>query len=80
METPKVYCFEGLVSILNELAYTKNHGYVVRAKGILKTTDGWKKFNITPEELLIEDTEAIAIGVLCVIGTHLDEEVIKKLF
>ena len=80
METPKVYCFEGLVSVLNELAYTKKHGYVVRAKGILKTTDGWKKFNITPEELLIEDTEAIAIGVLCVIGTHLDEEVIKKLF
>ena len=80
METPKVYCFEGLVSVLNELAYTKNYGYVVRAKGILKTTDGWKKFNITPDELLIEDTEAIAIGVLCVIGTHLDEEVIKKLF
>jgi hypothetical protein len=80
METPKVYCFEGLVSVLNELAYTKNYGYVVRGKGILKTTDGWKKFNITPEELLIEDTEAIAIGVLCVIGTHLDEEVIKKLF
>ena len=80
METPKVYCFEGLVSVLNELAYTQNYGYVVRGKGILKTTLGWKKFNITPEELLIEDTEAIAIGVLCVIGTHLDEEVIKKLF
>ena len=59
---------------------TAAYGYVVRAKGILKTTDGWKKFNITPEELLIEDTDAIAIGVLCVIGTHLDEEVIKKLF
>ena len=80
METPKVYCFEGLVSVLNELAYTQNYGYVVRGKGILKTTLGWKKFNITPEELLIEDTEAIAIGVLCVIGTYLDEEVIKKLF
>ena len=80
LETPKVYCYESLVSLLNELAYTKNHGYIVRAKGIVKTTDGWKKFNITPEELLIEDNEAIGIGALCVIGVNLNSENIKRLF
>ncbi len=80
LETPKVYCYESLVTLLNELAYSNNHGYIIRAKGIVKTTDGWKKFNITPEELLVEDTLAIAIGVVCVIGVGLQEALIKQLF
>ena len=80
IETAKVYCFEKLKELLHELAYTNNHGMVIRGKGIIKTTDGWKKFNITPEELLIEDNTPLAIGSLCIIGVELDKEVIKKLF
>ena len=80
IESAKVYSFEQLHHTLHELAYTNNHGQIIRAKGILKTTEGWKVFNITPEELVIEDSFAMAIGSLCVIGVDLVTEEIKKLF
>ena len=80
IETAKVFCYEKLHSVLHELAYTNNHGQIIRAKGILKTTEGWKVFNITPEELVVEDSFAFSIGSLCVIGVELDKEEIKKLF
>lgn len=80
IETPKVYCFTKLQQVLNELANTTLYGEVIRAKGIVKTTDGWKKFNITPNELIIEDNTPLIIGSICVIGVHLDPNVIKGLF
>ena len=80
IETAKVYCYEKLHEMLHELAYTNNLGQVIRAKGIVKTTSGWKKFNITPEELVIEDNTALPIGVVCVIGVMLDKNDISKLF
>ena len=80
IEAYKVYCFDKLSEVLHELAYTDNHGYIIRAKGIVKTTMGWKKFNITPQELVIEDNEALSIGSICVIGVNIEGESIKKLF
>ena len=80
LETPKVYCYEKLEALLNELAFTNNHGTIIRAKGIVKTTFGWKKFNITPEELLIEDNAAMPIGVVCIIGVDICQTSIKELF
>ena len=80
IETAKVYCFEHLHELLHKLAYTNEHGYIIRAKGIVKTTLGWKKFNITPEELVIEDNNPMSIGSICVIGVDLVNEDIKKLF
>ena len=53
---------------------------IIRAKGIVKTTDGWKKFNITPEELYIEDNTPLTIGSICVIGVKLSSNEIKSLF
>ena len=80
VETAKVYCFNHLKQLLEQLAYSNVHGNIVRAKGIVKTTEGWKKFNITPEELIIEDSSALAVGLVCVIGVHLEEKNIKELF
>ena len=80
IETAKIYCFEELNTILNKLAYTKDYGMIIRAKGIVKTTEGWKKFNITPEELVIEDNNALVIGSICVIGVEISTEEIKSLF
>ena len=79
-ESAKVYCFEKLETLLNELAFTNNLGQIIRAKGIVKTTSGWKKFNITPQELVIEDNEALPIGAICVIGVGIKKEDITKLF
>ena len=80
IETAKVYCFEDLKQILNKLAYTEEYGMIIRAKGIVKTNLGWKKFNITPDELLIEDNNALVIGSICVIGVNISSDDIKYLF
>lgn len=80
LETSKVYNLEELTKVLNDLANSNSYGEVIRAKGIIRTDLGWKKFNITPNELKVEDNEAVIIGKVCVIGTHLDEKVIKGLF
>jgi len=53
---------------------------IIRAKGIVKTTDGWKKFNITPDELVVEDNAALTIGSICVIGVEISSDKIKALF
>ena len=53
---------------------------IIRAKGIVKTNLGWKKFNITPDELLIEDNNALVIGSVCVIGVKISSDDIKSLF
>ena len=80
IETAKVYCYEELKDILNKLTYTNDYGMIIRAKGIVKTTEGWKKFNITPEELVIEDNTALVIGSICVIGVEISTELIKSIF
>ena len=80
LETPKVYDFEELKENLNKLAYTKEFGYIVRAKGIVKTNLGWKSFNITPDELVISDNQPLNIGCVCVIGTDLEDINICNLF
>ena len=61
-------------------AYNVSFSDINTAKGIIKTNLGWKKFNITPEELLIEDNEALSIGKVCVIGIALAFDLIKESF
>lgn len=80
LETAKVYDLSTLKETLHKLAYTDEFGEVIRAKGIVNTTSGWIQFNITHQELLIENSNPIIIGKVCVIGTNVFEEEIKKLF
>ena len=80
IETVKKYEMERLTKVLNEIA-AGTHGIIVRAKGIVCDTEGkWHAFNITPDELKIEDAKAIPTGKIVVIGKDLDKENIKKLF
>jgi len=79
-EVVKTYDYDNIKETLHKLAYTLEFGQIVRAKGIIKTNLGWKKFNITPEELLIEDNEALSIGKVCVIGIALAFDLIKESF
>ena len=62
------------------LAFSEAYGAIVRAKGIIKTNQGWKQFNLSPDEYSIDDANAISIGKICVIGTRLKEDKIKELF
>ena len=65
---------------INENGET-DYGIVLRAKGILNSNDGlWLHFDLTPGEYEVRDGSADYTGRLCVIGSGLKEDELKKLF
>lgn len=80
-ETPHRYTEEKLREILGKLSDDDSCGIILRAKGIVPCTDGsWLHFDMVPEEYEVRRGEADYTGRLCVIGSHLDEEELAKLF
>ena len=54
---------------------------ILRAKGIVAGADGsWIHFDYVPEEHTVRTGPAIVTGRLCVIGSHIKEDELKKLF
>lgn len=81
METPRKYTEEEIQSILKTLSEKDDCGIILRAKGIVPCTDGgWLHFDMVPEEYELRHGEADYTGRLCVIGSMLNEEELKKLF
>ena len=80
-ETPKKYDRDVLNDILDKLANSEEYGIILRAKGIVPSTDGkWLHFDLTPGEYEIREGASDIIGRLCVIGSKLNEEAIAVLF
>jgi len=79
-ETAKRYTKENIEEILKALD-SEDYGMVLRAKGIVEDPDGlWIHFDYTPGEIDIRNGAAAPTGLLCVIGSHIDEEKIEALF
>ncbi|MFV0362770.1 MAG: CobW family GTP-binding protein [Suipraeoptans sp.] len=80
-ETPHKYSEEELIDILKALSGTKVYGTILRAKGIVPTIEGsWKQFDMVPEEYELRDGSPDYTGRICVIGTDLKEDELKKAF
>ena len=80
IETVKKYDIDKLKELLNDMA-NGEYGLIVRAKGIVSGNDNkWYLFNLTPEEVQIQQANPIAMGKIVVIGSKIDKENIKKLF
>ena len=80
IETVKKYDIDAVKALLDDMANGK-YGVIVRSKGIIQATDGkWYVFNLTPEEVEIEETKPIHVGKIVVIGSKINKEDIKKLF
>ncbi len=80
-ETPHKYSEEELREILSKLSDDDDCGIILRAKGIVPCTDGtWLHFDMVPEEFEVRRGDADYTGRLCVIGSHLNEEELTKLF
>ena len=63
------------------MAESSRFGNILRAKGIVETTDGsWIEFDMVPEETEIRYGAADVTGKICVIGSGLKEEAIADLF
>ena len=81
-ETPRKYSREELQEALSALSMGQDYGYILRAKGMVPCEDGqsWLHFDLVPEEFQIREGSADYTGRLCVIGSHLNEAELEKLF
>ena len=81
VETPRKFDRADLEKILDRLANTDEFGQVLRAKGIVQSSDGkWLHFDLTPGESEIREGSADYTGRLCVIGAEIDESKLEGLF
>jgi len=80
-ETAKTYSAEEIENILTALSDEETYGMVIRAKGIVRGKDGgWIHFDYVPGEPDVRCGGADTSGKLCVIGSHINNENIEKLF
>ena len=78
-ETAKVFERSKIDEILNRL--NNIEGNILRAKGIIRTeSEKWIQFDYVPGEVIIRDTTPDCIGRICVIGEHINEDVLSLLF
>ncbi len=81
VETAKKFTQEEIKSILEALSDSEKYGVVLRAKGIVAAKDGsWIHYDFVPEEISVRTGAADYTGRICVIGSKLNEEELKKLF
>ncbi len=81
-ETAKKYTKEQIENALKALEDADKYGMVLRAKGIVASSDSekWIHFDYIPGEADIREGGADITGRLCVIGAKINEEKIAKLF
>ncbi len=80
-ETARKFTKEELERALTALSDSGAYGMVLRAKGIVEGADGkFLHFDYVPEEKSVRTGPSVVTGRLCVIGSCLNEEALKKLF
>lgn len=81
METPRKFGEGELRDILDKLQDEAKYGVILRAKGIVDSSDGeWIYFDYVPGEIDIRRGAAAVTGRLCVIGSKINEQALKELF
>ena len=81
VETPKKFSESELHTALAALDDEAKYGAVLRAKGIVDSSDGqWMHFDYVPGEQDVRRGGAGVTGRLCVIGSGLDTAALGKLF
>ena len=81
VETARKFTADEVRAALAALDDTARFGTVLRAKGIVESTDGqWLHFDHVPGEADVRTGCAAVQGRLCVIGSQLNEAALKELF
>ena len=81
IETGRRYTEEELKVKLEELSNDDKYGMILRAKGMLSTNEkDWIYFDFVPGEYEIRTGTAQYTGLICVIGSGLNEDALKNLF
>lgn len=80
-ETPNKYTKEQIEDILKSFGNPEKYGNILRAKGIVSSTDGtWIHFDYIPGTPDVRTGSPAATGMLCVIGSDIKEDDIAKAF
>ena len=81
VETAKRYSIEEIKAILEDFEDAEKFGFILRAKGIVQSSEsGWIHFDYTPGEADVRTGNAAPTGLLCVIGSKINEDAIKESF
>ncbi len=81
VETTNRYSAEQIKDILDSFLNEGEYGMVLRAKGIVQSSDGgWIHFDYVPGEPDVRSGSAEVTGRICVIGAGIREDKIKNLF
>ncbi len=80
IETGKIFQGEELKDIIGSFDELQEYGLILRAKGIVEGTDGWKHFDYIPGEFDEREGTPETIGIVCVIGVGLNKDKIEGLF
>ena len=81
-ETPHQFTEDEIQKILNEFENEKEYGFILRSKGMVadKNSDEWIYFDYVPGECNIRAGKPDVTGKICVIGSKLQEDHLKRLF
>lgn len=80
-ETPHKYEKAVIEHALKELSESEDYGDILRAKGMVESTDGsWIYFDMVPGEYELRAGQPEYTGRLCVIGCNLAEDKLLELF
>ncbi len=81
IETARSFTEEDIRNALSAFDEGGDIGTVLRAKGIVEAKEGdWIHFDYVPGEIDIRRGSASIIGRICVIGSALDKEAVKRSF
>lgn len=81
VETPHQYTKQEMEEILKTLSNNEEYGMILRAKGIVPSTDqSWIYFDLVPGEYELREGSPEYTGRLCVIGTDLKTKELERLF
>ena len=81
VETANKYSKDEIEGILTKLDDAASYGAILRAKGVVAGSDGqWIHYDYVPGEYDIRTGPAAFTGRICVIGSKLNEEALKRLF
>ncbi len=79
-ETANKYSAAEIEACLKQLENTEKYGHILRAKGIAAAENGWIHFDYVPEEINVRSGAAEVIGRICIIGSEINEQLLKELF
>jgi len=81
VETAKKYTIADIEAALDAFDDDDKYGLILRSKGMVAATDGsWIYFDYVPGEKNVRAGKADVTGKICVIGSQLNEDNLKKLF